>query len=41
MQMVSPEGCMGQGLISVVMTMPAQHRGQQASKLQVRALSGS
>ena len=40
-QMVSPEGCIGQGLISVVMTMSAQHRGQQASKLQVRTLPGS
>jgi hypothetical protein len=39
--MVSPEGCIGQGLISVVMTLPAQHRGQQASKLQVRTLPSS
>ena len=35
MQLVSPEGCKGQGLVSVVMTMPAQQRGQPASKLQV------
>ena len=35
MQLVSPEGCTGQGLVSIVMTMPAQQRGQAASKLQV------
>lgn len=35
MQMVSPEGCIGQGLISIVMTVPAQQKGQAASKLQV------
>ena len=34
MQMVSPEGCTGQGLISIVMTAPAQHKGQDVSKLQ-------
>lgn len=37
-QMVSSEGCMGQGLISVVMTIPAQHKGQEASKLQVSSM---
>ena len=36
MQMVSPEGCTGQGLISIVMTLPAQHKGQDVSKLQAR-----
>ena len=35
MQLVSPEGCTGQGLVSVVMTVPAQHRDYNASKLQV------
>ena len=35
MQVVSPEGCTGQGLVSIVMTMPAQHKGQPSSKLQV------